>query len=159
MHITLDVDGHYDWEPVPKGTKVTDEDHKKLRVKEMHDGSLHMRVHRMRKTHVDVAMGEDQIIDLIGYSAVKGGHRSRGQVVASMLTEHTLPHHAKPQHITGVAVHDDGPRPELMKSWAARALAAGLLGSDDADALVEAYAADTRDVNAFLKSYFGCGGK
>lgn len=115
MQIVIHVDSHYDWEPVPPGTTVTEKDIAARRVKPAADGRWLMRVKRAVKTHTTVGLPEQQIIAYIIGEAVRSrAVLTRKEAVAQYIARHVLPHHAHRKWVERVEVADSGPEPELF---------------------------------------------
>lgn len=117
MIITCDLNGYYDWEPLPEGVTPTERDKKALRVKPDASGRWLMRVERKGETHVKFAIPEFELIRTMLYDELKGGGGSRTAAVLQSLKGH-LPHNAHRKHFVRVAeVVDDGPDPELYRKF------------------------------------------
>lgn len=113
MRISIDVKAHYDWDPLPPGTEEpTEEDMKALRVKPHHAGGWLMKVRRERVTNTDIGIPEDQIQNLMDHYERQGTTKRRETVVAWLLEEKVMPHHAHPNDFVKISVHDE---PEVEK--------------------------------------------
>jgi hypothetical protein len=144
MRITVDLKGHFDWVPVPDDVKVTEADHKALRVKEMVDGTLHAKIEADRETHFECGIHEESICRQVAAKAKIGDDTSRSEIVATELAG-IIKHHFARKHMLAVHVHDDGPDEALMTAT----LAALEVTGDHAAQVLEAYLAD-KDVGAHL---------
>lgn len=154
MHIVIAVSHYYDWAPVPDGVKVSKQHIENGRVKQMHDGKHHMRVHLERPTQTEINLPETVLCDLMSYAERKHAPKSRAEAVASYLQEHTMPEHARPEHFKAISVHDDGPQPEIYRASLMKWVEAGWIEDAKVDALVSAYAADKTELAAFLRQFF-----
>ena len=115
MRITAEVSGCYDWVPCPAGTQITEDDVKALRVKQMTDGSWHMKVEDKRDTVHDTGIHEAWICNRLATLEKVGKPKTREEAVVDMLRASML-HHLHPKHMVHIEVHDDGPDEALFKA-------------------------------------------
>jgi hypothetical protein len=95
MRVIIDVKAHYDWLPLPPDAAApSDADVKALRVKPSHSGGWLMKVRKERDTHTEIVIPEAQIQDLMEHYERIGSPKRRGAVVAWLLEEKVMPHHA-----------------------------------------------------------------
>lgn len=149
MRISIAARGYYDWAACPPGTKITEADVSALRVKQMNDGTWHMRVEVKRPTTHDVGVHEDQICRRLAACAKFGKELSRADVVVEQL-QHTNRHHLAAKHIGEISVHDDGPNQDLMKATLAELEVTG----DAATECLGRYT-EPRDLTAHLNTVLG----
>jgi hypothetical protein len=105
MLITVDVSAFYDWEPhdgVP-----SEEDLLALRAKPSQDGKSLKRVLKHADTQTQIGLPEAEIRNLMAHFERTGAPKSRERVVAFYLEDKVMPHHAHPDHWTGISVHDE----------------------------------------------------
>ena len=148
MRISSDVCGYYDWAPVPSDTQITDADVRSLNVKQMSDGSWHMRIEQKQDTHHDVGIHEQQICNRMAALSKLGRETSRENVVADILRE-SYRHHIHTKHLTAIHVVDDGPDESLYRET----LAQHDLTPAQVEAAVAQYT-DSADLAAYLNTVF-----
>ena len=150
MRIVVDINGYYDWEPAPPGTKITQADVDAQRVKQMHDEKWHLKVHlkcdAQTPQHHDVGIHEEALCQRMAALEVAGKPQGRLQTVIDSLNA-SFTHHLHPSHIVKIKVHDDGPDEAVYRAELAK------VGLDDVDHLVEQYLQED-DLEASLNAYF-----
>ena len=144
MRITAEVCGHYDWTPCPPGTEITEADVRALRVKQMTDGSWHMKVECVRDTQHDTGIHEMTVCNRLAALEKLGRPSTREAVVVEELRE-SMRHHIHPKHVVSVSVHDDGPNEDLYRI----ALSGQGITGAEADKAVATYK-DAADLGPYL---------
>lgn len=137
MLIHVDVCGFYDWAPAPAGTEITERDVKDRRVKQMADGSWHVRVERKQDSTHDLNHPERELCERMAALEYLGHEPAREECVAEVIREVSLRHHLARRHMHEITVHDDGPNEALYR----HALAAVGMHEDHVEAAVERYMA------------------
>lgn len=118
MRISIDVSGHYDWVPLPAdASEPTEADVKALLVKPHHAGGWLMKVKVDRDTHTDISIPESQIADLMEHHERQGAPKRRSAVVAWLLEEKVMPHHAHVDHFVKVHVQDEPEVEAFLNSY------------------------------------------
>lgn len=107
MRIHAEISGYFDWAPCPPGTQITSDDAAGLRVKQMTDGTWHMRVDCATETTHDVGVHEEAICRRLVALEKLGRPSSRDAVVAEILRE-SFRHHLDTKHLVKINVIDDG---------------------------------------------------
>ena len=148
MLVHASVCAYFDWAPCPPGTQITQADVDALRVKQMTDGSWHMKVSVEADTHNDCRIPELAVCDRVAALAKLGRTMSREAVVAEFLTE-TYRHHVDTKHILEIVVHDDGPDAAMLDAALAQYEVDGL----PAQGARENYA-DAADLASYLNVVF-----
>lgn len=125
MHITVTVDQHYDWEPVPPETEVTPQDVSAGRVRPgQRAGTYDMRVQRKVDTHTFIALNEETIIATIVHAYTEHGKcgvmLTRAEAIARHLSTVVMPNWAHPKWMKGFEIHDDaGPNEAMIRRMVA----------------------------------------
>ena len=118
MRIDIHVRAYNDWQPVPEGLKVTEQDVASGRAKPATNGGHVMRVPIAEETVVHAQITEAEIIAQIVHAYVDKGKQglilTRHEAVAQHLGTSVVPHWTNRKHIKFVMVHDDGPSEELF---------------------------------------------
>jgi hypothetical protein len=115
MHVTAHVTHYYHHEPVPPGFDTTTDEFKSalktgLAKVAAHGGHV-VRVKRKLDTHIDVKMGELEIMQWMLHKSLPqygGVVLTRKEAVADYFAVRVLPEHAHPTHLARFEVHDDG---------------------------------------------------
>lgn len=146
MRITAHVHKFYDWEPIPSGVAVTEEDVRLNRVKPAAGGGYVMRVTKIADTHTTMVMPESMIIETILQEHIREKSAiTRLEAVGHHAARHVMPHHAHKSWINHFEVEDDGPNEELFRAKAAALVAArkpsgeALIEPEDVEELVAKY--------------------
>lgn len=119
MRVVVYQTHFYDWERVPEGVKVTEDDFKAMRARVLHDNSVGMRVLKPAPdglTHTEFGIPEASIEDCMKHFERVGTSKTRSQTVA-FLVEKALPGHGKAEHITKVEVHDEPEVEQFLNNY------------------------------------------
>jgi len=122
MRVAISLSKFYNWDPVPKGVVVTEEDIAAGKVMPGRDGAYRMKVVKAPPGGTEhlVTVSESTLIEKIieEKSDVRKAGRtlSRRQALAHLLQDNIIPGQFEWDWIKGFAVHDDGPNEELMRS-------------------------------------------
>jgi hypothetical protein len=111
MRVLIDVSAHYAWIPVPEDGEPVGP------TKVSHDGRLLERTLVPGKTQTEITIPPDQIEELVAHYARKGLTKSRERVVAELLEEQVMPHHAPPSAFTGITVDGDEGAEKFLLSY------------------------------------------
>jgi len=166
MRVYLHLSQYYEWEPVPAGTEVTEDDVKAGLVMPAHQGGYRMKVARpgprIRECHINETHIVGRIVAEKSDVRFSGRTLSRKEAVAAVIQEQLLPGHAERNWIAKVEVHDDGPDEDMMHKHLAHLSAIPharrpgqtiIPPSDIADH--KARYAETADHAAHLSAHFG----
>lgn len=123
MIVVAHIRKFYDWDPVPKGTVVTEQDIAAGKVMPGRDGGYRMRVVKVPPggmTTRTVQITEAAILAKIieeKTSILKAGRTlTRKDAIAAILAEHAFPDHVEIEWLSKFEVHDDGPHEELARA-------------------------------------------
>lgn len=122
MWVIIRLSAFYDWDPIPKGVVVTEQDIAAGKVMPGMDGGYRMRVVKRppagttRTCHISEGALVEKIIEEKSDIRKAGRTLSRNQAVAALIADQLLPNAAEVDWITGFDVHDDGPSEELLRA-------------------------------------------
>ena len=143
MRVVVYHSKHFDWAPVPPDVVLTEADKRSDRVLPGRQGGTWlMKVTRELDTHTVITISESNIVHTLLHSDVRGMKLTRHQAIALHITRYVLPRHTKPQWITSVEVHDDGPDADCIRSLLAPHVGESL-DANDVTAHVAAYLEST----------------
>lgn len=122
MRVTIHLSKFYNWDPVPPGVVVTEQDIAAGKVMPGRDaGTYRMRVVKVpaggthRTCHISERTLIEKIVEEKSDVRKAGRTLSRKQAVAQLLADNLLPGEAEWDWITKVEVEDDGPHEELFR--------------------------------------------
>ena len=105
MLITVDLAASYDWEPSSEPADPADV--LALRAKPGIDGTSLRRVTKPGPTHTSIGLPETELANLDAHFERVGAPKTRERIVAWMLEEKIMPHHAHPSDWRHIAVHEE----------------------------------------------------
>lgn len=125
MHVHIRLSKFYDWDPIPKGVVVTEQDIAAGKVMPGRDGAYRMRVVKIpvggmtkRTCHISEGTLVEKIIEEKSDVRKKAGRTlTRHEAVAHLIADQLLEGAAEWDWILGFDVEvDDGPSEELMRA-------------------------------------------
>lgn len=141
MRIHVNLNGFYDWAPVPSDVAVEDKDVRAGRVKPAADGSWLMRIPvKDVTTSTTIAIPENEVLAMQFHDCVKEKTiLSRVEAIGHIVGRQVAQHHFHRSWITSIEVEDDGPVASLFDLEIQRFLDAGVIPEEDRDELLEKY--------------------
>lgn len=118
MHIIVDLEGYYDWEPQAEGEPApTEADVIALLFKPGQNGKWLKKVTKAQDTHTEIRLPEAEIQDCLAHFARVGTPKTRAKLVAWYLDEKIMPHHASTEHIVDVHVEGEPEVEAFLRSY------------------------------------------
>lgn len=122
MRVYIYVTKFYNWDPVPKGAVITEQDIASGLVMPGRDGGYRMRVVKVpvggtvKTCHITESLIIEKIIEEKADVRKAGRTHSRKDALAHLIADQFLPGEIEWDWITKIEVHDDGPDEALVRA-------------------------------------------